>query len=100
MITATNMIGIINLAVATLRAKIMPKMAAVLLLFGGIEFNLPPMPALHIVLVAGGILWGGGAAWLGKALMEKKNDFLRKYEFNVKVTVNINNRHFSALGRT
>lgn len=65
---ATNMIGIVVLAIATLRANLMPKMAAVLFLAGGILFNLPPMPALHLVLIAGGVIWGIGAIGLGNAL--------------------------------
>jgi len=68
MFSATNMIGIVILAIATLRAKVMPRVAAILFLVGGIMFNLPPLPALHYVLIAGGVIWGVGAAWLGKAL--------------------------------
>jgi len=71
MFSATNMIGIVILALATLRAKVLPKIAAILFLVGGIMFNLPPMPALHYVLITGGVIWGGGAAWLGKAIFEK-----------------------------
>jgi hypothetical protein len=72
MFSATNMTGIVILALATLRAKVMPKMAAVLFLVGGIMFNLPPMPALHFVLIAGGVIWGSGAVWLGQALAREK----------------------------
>jgi hypothetical protein len=68
MFAVTNMVGIILFGIATLRAKVFPKIAALLFLLGGIMFNLPPMPALHYILVAGGILWGGGAVWLGNAL--------------------------------
>jgi len=62
MFAATNMIGIALLAIATLRANVMPKMAAIIFLAGGILFNLPPMPALHYVLITGGVIWGVGAA--------------------------------------
>lgn len=68
MFAATNMVGIVLLGIATLRANVMPKLATILFLVGGIFFNLPPMPALHIVLVSGGVVWGLGAAWLGKVL--------------------------------
>lgn len=71
MFAATNMVGIILLGLATLRANVLPRMAAILFLIGGILFNLPPMPALHIVLVSGGVLWGIGAAWLGKSLLSE-----------------------------
>ena len=73
MFAATNMIGIILLGIATLRAKVMPLAAAILFTAGGIMFNLPPIPALHLVLVAGGVIWGIGAAWMGKALIEEMN---------------------------
>jgi hypothetical protein len=53
----------------------MPKSAAILFLIGGVLFNLPPIPALHLVLVAGGVIWGVGAVWLGKSLTAGKSDF-------------------------
>lgn len=68
MFAATNMIGIALLAIASLRANIMPKTAVFLFLAGGIMFNLPPSPGLHLVLISGGVLWGIGAAWLGMAI--------------------------------
>ena len=68
MFAATNMIGIILLALATIRANVLPKLPALLFLLGGIMFNLPPLPSLHLVLVFGGVLWGIGAVWLGKSL--------------------------------
>jgi hypothetical protein len=70
MFAATNMVGIVLLGIATLRANLMPRVGTILFLVGGILFNLPPMPALHIVLVVGGVLWGVGAAWLGRFLVE------------------------------
>lgn len=68
MFAATNMVGIILLGLATLRANVFPKLASLLFLAGGIMFNLPPIPTLHLVLVAGGVIWGIGAAWLGLSL--------------------------------
>ena len=68
MFAATNMVGIVLLGIATLRANVMPRVGTILFLVGGILFNLPPMPALHLVLVAGGVIWGIGAAWLGISL--------------------------------
>ncbi len=65
----TNMIGILLLGFATWRANVLPRIATMLFLAGGVLFNLPPMPALHLILVAGGVIWGVGAAWLGRALM-------------------------------
>jgi hypothetical protein len=64
------MVGIVLLGIATLRANVLPRVAAILFLLGGILFNLPPMPALHLILVTGGVLWGVGAAWLGRSLIE------------------------------
>lgn len=62
---ATNMIGILWLGIVTLRAKVFPRIPTILFIIGGVLFNLPPNPALHLLLVAGGVLWGIGAAWLG-----------------------------------
>ena len=69
MFAVTNMIGIVLLGIATFRVNVLPRTAAILFLVGGVLFNLPPMPALHIVPVAGGVIWGIGAAWLGASLM-------------------------------
>ena len=71
---ATNMIGIILLGVATLRAGMIPRIPTVLFIVGGILFNLPPNPALHLLLVAGALLWGAGAAWLGVSLWSHAED--------------------------
>jgi hypothetical protein len=65
---ATNMIGIVILAISMLRAKRFPPRATYLFLVGGILFNLPPIPAIHFVLVAGGVIWGIGAVLLGQAM--------------------------------
>jgi len=71
MFAATNMVGIILLGLATLRANVFPRTASLLFLLGGILFNLPPMPALHLVLVVGGVLWGIGAVWLGTSFFSE-----------------------------
>ena len=68
MFAATNMIGIVLLGLATIRGGLFPKVAAILFILGGILFNLPPIPALHLLLVAGGVIWGTGAVWLGNAV--------------------------------
>jgi hypothetical protein len=65
---ATNMIGIVVLAISMLRAKRLPSRATYLFLVGGVLFNLPPIPAIHLVLVAGGVIWGIGAVLLGQAM--------------------------------
>jgi hypothetical protein len=67
---ATNMIGIVLLGAAAWRSHALPIPAAALFIAGGILFNLPPMPMLHLVLVGGGVLWGVGAIWLGAALRQ------------------------------
>jgi len=71
---ATNMIGIVLLGIVTLRARIMPHIPTILFIVGGVLFNLPPNPALHPILIAGGVLWGAGAAWLGYSLWSHMQD--------------------------
>ena len=53
---AANMIGIVLLGLATMKGGIFPKFAALLFILGGVLFNLPPIPSLHFVLVAGGVI--------------------------------------------
>lgn len=62
------MIGGTLLGVAILRAGTLSRPAAVLLILGAILSNLPPNPALHLVLVLGGLAWGASVVWLGYAL--------------------------------
>ena len=69
MFAVTNMVGIILLGLATLRANVFPRAVSIMFLVGGILFNLPPMPSLHLLLVGGGVLWGIGAARLGSFLI-------------------------------
>jgi len=71
MFAATNMIGIVLLGVSMLRTKMFPALAANLFIIGGIMFNLPPSPALHLILVSGGVIWGIGAILLGRTLMSQ-----------------------------
>lgn len=71
---ATNMIGIVLLGIATLRAGMVPRIPTILFIVGGVLFNLPPNPALHWVLIAGGVLWGIGAARLGTFLWSHGGD--------------------------
>jgi hypothetical protein len=71
MFAATNMIGIVLLGISMLRTKKFTTLAASLFIVGGIMFNLPPSPTLHLVLVAGGVIWGVGAILLGRTLMSK-----------------------------
>jgi hypothetical protein len=69
-IAATAMIGYIVFAVATLRAGILPRAAALLFLVGGILFNLPPGPLPMIVLAIGGVIWAVGSVWLALKLLK------------------------------
>ena len=62
------MIGIILLGLATFRSGQFAKLGVGLFILGGILFNLPPAPALHLILVAGGVIYGVGALWLGWTL--------------------------------
>jgi len=67
-IAATNLIGQVVLGFATLRSRLFPGPAALLIMIGGAVANLPVGPVLLVVLSAGGIVWGVGAVWLGVAL--------------------------------
>jgi hypothetical protein len=69
---ATNMIGIILLGWVALRSGHFPRLPALLFILGGILFNLPPNPALHLLLVAGGVIYGVGAVGLGRVLGERE----------------------------
>lgn len=72
---ATNTIGIVVFGVATWRAAIYPRVAALLFIVGGIMFNLPPGAIPHLVLVLGGVIWGMGAVWLGYSLWARAGDW-------------------------
>jgi hypothetical protein len=67
---ATAMIGYVVFAVATLRAGILPRAAALLFLLGAILFNLPPGPVPMIVLAIGGVIWAVGSVWLALKLLQ------------------------------
>jgi hypothetical protein len=68
-IAATNMIGYVIFGLATLRAGLFPRGAAILWLIGAVLFNLPPGPLPMVVLATGGVLWGVSAIWLGRMLV-------------------------------
>jgi hypothetical protein len=67
---ATAMIGYIVFAAAILRAGVLPRVAALLFLLGGVLFNLPPGPVSMIVLTTGGIVWAVGSVWLSLKLLK------------------------------
>lgn len=67
-IAAINMTGQAAFGIVTWRAGAFPRPAAILLIIGGVLFNLPPGPVPMIVLAAGGVLWGIAALWLGWSL--------------------------------
>lgn len=58
--------GFLGFGVATLRAGLLPKGGAVLLI-AGCWFGLGPI-VNHYAFVVGGLLFGAGSAWLGYAL--------------------------------
>jgi hypothetical protein len=59
------MVGYVLLGIALMRTSSLPHAASLLLIVGAILANLPPGAVPMLVLIAGGMLWGIGAAWLG-----------------------------------
>ena len=72
LIAATAMIGYVVFGAALWRAGILPRVAALLFLLGGILFNLPPGPVPMMVLTVGGVVWAVGAIWLALTLLKGK----------------------------
>jgi hypothetical protein len=70
-IAAINMVGQVLFGFVTWRAAVFPRAAAVLLVAGGLLFNLPPGPLPLIILAFGGVLWSAGAFWLGCSLIRR-----------------------------
>ena len=62
-------VGFIGVGAATIRAALLPKAGAALLIAGS-WFGLGPIVS-HYAFVIGGILFGAGTAWLGLALWSK-----------------------------
>ena len=68
-------LGYVLLGIATIRAKILPGWAAILVIAGAILFNLPPQPVGPVptfVTLLGAILYGAGTVWIGLALWSGK----------------------------
>ena len=59
-----NMVGNLLFSIATIRAGVFPRVAALLLLVGGVVFNLPPAAVPMPILALGGLLWSAGLIWL------------------------------------
>jgi hypothetical protein len=74
---ATFMLGYVLLGIATIRAKILPRWGAVLVMVGAILFQLPPQPIgpfPTIVILLGAVLYGAGTVWIGLALWSSKSE--------------------------
>lgn len=74
---ATFMLGYVLLGIATIRARILPRWGAVLVMLGAILFNLPPQPIgpfPTFVTLLGAILFGAGAVWIGYTLWSSKSE--------------------------
>ena len=65
----TQMVGYTVLGIAGWRSGALPKVSCGLLIAGGVLNNLPPIPGMHLVLLAGGVLWGIAAIGLGRAVV-------------------------------
>jgi multidrug transporter EmrE-like cation transporter len=70
----TAMVGTIVFGIALLLQGKLPRVAISLLILGAILVNLPPAALPMFVLIAGGVVWGLGAAWLGIVLWLAKTD--------------------------
>jgi hypothetical protein len=64
-----NMLGNIAFAIVTMRAAVFPRIAAAMLLVGGVLFNLPPGPVPLPVLAVGGLIWAIALTWCGTVLL-------------------------------
>jgi multidrug transporter EmrE-like cation transporter len=69
-----SMVGTILFGIALLLQGRLPRLALSLLILGAILVNLPPGVVPMLVLIAGGVVWGLGAAWLGFALWSARTD--------------------------
>jgi hypothetical protein len=70
----TFVVGYILFGIALLRASALPRVATLLLIVGAILANLPPGLVPMLILIAGGVVWGIGATWLGYVLWLGKDD--------------------------
>jgi len=68
---ATHMTGIILLAGLMFIYNRLSVIGLMAFLIGGVVMNLPPMPGLHWMTIAGGIGFGSGCVILGTALLRK-----------------------------
>jgi len=68
------MVGTILFGIALLLQGKLPRLATSLLILGAILVNLPPGVVPMFVLIAGGVIWGLGAAWLGITLWSTRTD--------------------------
>ena len=71
------MLGYFLLGIATIRAKILPRWGAVLVMLGAILFQLPPQPIgpfPTFVILLGAVLYGAGAVWIGFSLWSEKGE--------------------------
>lgn len=66
-IFAINMIGQFSFGFALWKYTFLPRVALGVFLASAILANLPPLPVLHYVLIAGGVAGGTGMVWLGWA---------------------------------
>ena len=64
-------LGMILLAVAMLRTRVLPRGGAILVIIGALMINLPPPPigpVPWLIISIGGLVFGAGSAWLGYAV--------------------------------
>jgi hypothetical protein len=66
-------VGFIIFAIATLRAGVLPRWSAVVLLVGAVVANLPPQPIgpfPRVVASIGGVVFSLGIGWMGSSLWQ------------------------------
>lgn len=66
---ATHTVGVVIFGIALWLANLMARPAVALFIVGGILFNLPAAPALHIPHVVGGVIYGIGLVWMGLQML-------------------------------
>lgn len=69
-----NMIGQLLLGISLLRKTQISRVAVLLFIVGAVMANLPPLPALHFVLVAGGVLGGIAEILFGLNLLNNSSN--------------------------
>jgi hypothetical protein len=66
-----QMFGYVAFGVTCWVSGVLPKGGCVLMILGGVLANLPPMPGMHWLMIAGGLLWSAGIVRLGLSALRQ-----------------------------